>query len=81
LSSFFFLSFFVFWSIGVWAQGLHLEPLHQPFFVMGIFQDRVSWTIPLGWLRTTVFLISASWVARITGLATCAWQFFVFLSL
>jgi hypothetical protein len=20
---------------GVWTQGLHLEPLHQPFFMMG----------------------------------------------
>jgi hypothetical protein len=24
-----------------WTQDPHLEPLHQPFFVMGFFQDRV----------------------------------------
>jgi hypothetical protein len=24
--------FFFFCSAGVWTQGLHLEPLHQPFF-------------------------------------------------
>jgi hypothetical protein len=23
---------------GVWTQGLHLEPLHQPFFVKGVFK-------------------------------------------
>jgi hypothetical protein len=33
--------------------------LHQPFF-----QDRVSWTICLCWLWTTILLISASWVAK-----------------
>jgi hypothetical protein len=36
-----------------------------PFPIRG-FQDRVSWTICLGCLQTTVILISASWVARIT---------------
>jgi hypothetical protein len=25
-------------SAGAWTQGLHLEPLHQPFFVMGFFE-------------------------------------------
>jgi hypothetical protein len=33
--------------------------------VKGFFWDRVSWTIFLGWLLTTILLISASWVARI----------------
>jgi hypothetical protein len=33
--------------------------------MMGFF-DRVSGTIFPSWLRTTIFLISASWVARIT---------------
>jgi hypothetical protein len=32
-SSFFFVA---------WTQGLHLEPLHQPFFVKGFFKIRVS---------------------------------------
>jgi hypothetical protein len=33
----------------------------------GIFQDMASQAICPGWLWTTVLLISASWVARITG--------------
>jgi hypothetical protein len=37
--------------------------------VMFFFQDRVLWTICQGWLWTTVFLISASWVARIAGMS------------
>jgi hypothetical protein len=28
-----FLNFFFFCGTGVWTQGLHLEPLHQPFFM------------------------------------------------
>jgi hypothetical protein len=31
------LSFF-FGSTGIGTQGLHLEPLHQPFFVLGFFK-------------------------------------------
>jgi hypothetical protein len=27
----------IFWGTGVWTQGLHLESLHKPFFVMGFF--------------------------------------------
>jgi hypothetical protein len=27
------------------------------------------WTICLGWLQTSILLISASWVARITGVS------------
>jgi hypothetical protein len=34
-------------------------------FCKGIFQDRVSQTICLGLLWTPIFLMSASWVARI----------------
>jgi hypothetical protein len=33
----------------------------------GFFQDRVSWTICPRWPPTSILLISASWVARITG--------------
>jgi hypothetical protein len=43
---------FFFCNTGAWTQGLHLELLHQPF-----------------WLRTMILLISASWVARITGMS------------
>jgi hypothetical protein len=46
LAKYHFFSF----SMGVWTQGLHLEPLHQPFFVFFFFfWDRVSWTICPGW--------------------------------
>jgi hypothetical protein len=60
-----------FCSAGVWTQGLHLEPQHHqaPLFCAGFFRDRVLQTIWLGWLRTTVLLISVSWVARITGVS------------
>jgi hypothetical protein len=37
-----------FGSTGAWTQGLHLEPLHQPFFCDEFFSDRVSWTIWFG---------------------------------
>jgi hypothetical protein len=36
-------------------------------YCIGYFWDRVSWTICPGWLRTPILLISASWVAKITG--------------
>jgi hypothetical protein len=38
-------------------------------FCDGIFRDRVSWTIYPSWLWTAILLISASWVARITGVS------------
>jgi hypothetical protein len=34
-----------------------------------VFWDRFSRTICLGWLWTTILLISASWVASITGVS------------
>jgi hypothetical protein len=45
-----------------WAISLAL-------FCDGCFQDRVSWTICPGWLQPEILLISASWVARITGMS------------
>jgi hypothetical protein len=38
-------------------------------FLWRIFWDRVSWTICLGWFRTAILLVSASWVARIIGVS------------
>jgi hypothetical protein len=67
-----FSSFFPsFRGTGVWTQGLHtcladtvpLEPLYQSYIVW----DRVSKTLCLDWHQTTIFLISASWVAKITS--------------
>jgi hypothetical protein len=55
--------------LGLELRGLHPEPFHQPFFVKVFFWDRVSWTIYPSWLWTTILLISASWVARITSVS------------
>jgi hypothetical protein len=35
----------------------------------GFFQDKVSLSICPGWLWTVILLISASWVATITGMS------------
>jgi hypothetical protein len=45
---------------------------------VGYFWDRVLWTICSSWLPTLLLLISASWVARITGLShwLSAWLWF-----
>jgi hypothetical protein len=42
---------FFFWRGGLLGLefGLHLELLHQPFFVIGFFRHRVLRTICLGW--------------------------------
>jgi hypothetical protein len=61
--------FFCVGGTGAWPQGLHLEPLHRPFFVMGIFEIGSHGSICLGWLQTAILLISSSWVARITGVS------------
>jgi hypothetical protein len=64
-SAILFFFFFFTCGTGVWTQQLHLEPLEQTFFVMGIFQDRVSWSTWPDWLWSAVLLISASWVVRV----------------
>jgi hypothetical protein len=71
-----FLSFFI-CGTAVWTQGLTL--LKQVLyglshstslsFCIGNIWDRVSWAICLGWLWTTILLISVSWVARIIGVS------------
>jgi hypothetical protein len=65
------ISLFFFFPCGTraWTQGLHLEPLHQSFFCGGYFWDRGFLTICPGWLRTSILLMSASWVARIMGVS------------
>jgi hypothetical protein len=57
---------------GVWTQGLHLEPLHQPFFVKGFFEigswelfawagfgPQSSWSLPPEYLGLQVWAASA----------------------
>jgi hypothetical protein len=45
-------------------------------FLWRVFQDRVLWTICLGWFWTVILLISTSWVARIIGVShwCLAWR-------
>jgi hypothetical protein len=64
-----FCCFFFFCSTRIWTQGLHLEPLHQPFFAMFFSWDRVLQTICPGWLWAMILLMSVSWVAGITGVS------------
>jgi hypothetical protein len=46
-----------------------LEPLHQHFFLCEDFFEIRSCKLCLGWLQISILLISASWVARITGMS------------
>jgi hypothetical protein len=57
-----------FFCTETWTQGFHLESLHQPYFCEGFFLIGSHGTIFPGWLQTAIFLISASWEARITGM-------------
>jgi hypothetical protein len=50
------------------------------FLFEGYFRNRVSWTICPGWLRTTILLISASWLARITDVSHRHQAYYVFLN-
>jgi hypothetical protein len=90
--AFLFLSFFFFGSTRVWIQGLVLtrqaflvlDPLCQTFFLAGFFKIGSCKLFAQGWLPTSIlFLISAYWVARITGVShqcPTILSFFFFLS-
>jgi hypothetical protein len=39
---------------GIWTQGLHLEPLHQHFVVLGIFEIGFLKLFAQGWLWTAI---------------------------
>jgi hypothetical protein len=66
---FFFLFFFFF----LWYWGLNSGPSPwatlPALFLWGVFKIGSPRTICLGWLQTMILLISASWVARITGVS------------
>jgi hypothetical protein len=65
----------LFFSPEVGRQGIHLEPLQQPFVVIFFFvwffsrKDLVNYLT--GWLWIAILLISASRIARIHVRATC----------
>jgi hypothetical protein len=62
------LIFFFFSATGAWTQGLHLEPLHQPFFVKGFFKIGSCGLFAEAGFKP-ILLISAFWVARIIGVS------------
>jgi hypothetical protein len=59
-----------FCSTGVWTQDLYPEPLYQPYLCDGVFFQIVSLKLFV-WagFEPQSSLISASWVARITGVS------------
>jgi hypothetical protein len=66
--------FFFFLVLGLELRAYTLSHSTSPFFcdgflVLFFFQDRVLWTIFLGWLQTKILLISVSGVARIIGVS------------
>jgi hypothetical protein len=67
--SFHAILFSFFCSTGVWTQDPHLELLHQPFFVMDLFEIGSRKLFAQGWFWTMILLISASWVAMIPGVS------------
>jgi hypothetical protein len=71
----FFFFFFFFVGLGfelrVWTWKAGTLPLGKtcsPFW-SGYFGDRLLWTVCLGWPQIAILLISASQVARITGVS------------
>jgi hypothetical protein len=60
--------FFVLWYWGL-NSGSTPWAILPALFLWRVLWDRVSWTICQGWLWTVILLISASWVARITGMS------------
>jgi hypothetical protein len=59
----------LFCGTGAWNQGLHFEPLHQPFLWQVFFKIGSHGTICPGWLQTMILLISASGVIKFTGMS------------
>jgi hypothetical protein len=61
-----FFFFLQYWGLN---PGFTTGATPPALFCERCFWDRVPWTIFLGWLQTTIILISASWVVRITGVS------------
>jgi hypothetical protein len=60
--------FFQYWNLNSEPPPWGTPPA---LFLWRVFWDRVSRIICLGWLWILILLISASWVARITGVSHC----------
>jgi hypothetical protein len=61
-----FFLFLWYWCLN---SGRTLQTTLPALFCDGLFWDRVSQTIYLGWLPIVILLTSACWVARITGVS------------
>jgi hypothetical protein len=58
----------------------HLSHSASPFFVTGVFEIGSLELFPWVWIQTTILLIAASWVVRITGVShRCPLQILYFL--
>jgi hypothetical protein len=68
LAEIYFKNIFFFWFWGL-NSGLTPWATLPALFLWRVFWDRVSQTFCPGWLWTLVLLISASWVAGITGVS------------
>jgi hypothetical protein len=64
-----------------WGLNSGPSPWATPpaLFLWRVFGDRVPRTICLSWLWTTVLLICASWVARITGMSHWCLALYLFI--
>jgi hypothetical protein len=76
---------FVYLFIYLAVLGLKLRAFTLSHFASpscdGCFWNRVSQTICQGWLQTAILLISASWIARITGMShwyPAQWHLFIY---
>jgi hypothetical protein len=68
-NGFLFFFFFFLALLKLELRAYTLSRSTAPFLWWVFFGDRVSWTVCLGWLWTLTHLISASWVASITGVS------------
>jgi hypothetical protein len=60
---------FFFLALRLERRAYTLRHSTSPIFVMGIFEIGSHELFAQGWLWTAILLISASWVARITGVS------------
>jgi hypothetical protein len=67
-SHLFYLFIYLFWQYWGLNSGPHTWATPPTPFCVWYSWDKFSRTLCPGWLRTNILLISASWVARITGM-------------
>jgi hypothetical protein len=68
-----FLVAFFFCSTGIWTQGIHLEPLHQPFFVMSFSKIRFCELFAQAGFRWPVLRSILSLLYQLQSHLLCSW--------